>query len=69
MAKVRAKARLRWWSLTNWLKGYKFGPVQRFRCCDHTTPFHYNGCESGTGESAPGATNAPESAPIRKEGR
>jgi hypothetical protein len=38
--------KLRWWSLQNWFKGYKFGPVQRFRCCDHTTPFHYQSCEN-----------------------
>jgi len=31
----------------NWRKGYKFGPVQRFRCCDHTTPYHYPTCEVG----------------------
>ena len=39
-------ARLRWkaWSVQNWLKGYKFGPIQRFRCCDHTTPVHYRNC-------------------------
>jgi hypothetical protein len=35
---------LRWWSLQNWLKGYKFGWVQRYRCCDHTTPYHYRTC-------------------------
>ena len=38
------KVRLHWWSARNWLKGYKFGPVQRHRCCDHTTPYHYPGC-------------------------
>ncbi len=26
------------WSVQNWLKGYKFGPVQRCRWCGHTTP-------------------------------
>jgi len=36
--------RLWWWSVTNWFKGYKYGPVRRFRCCDHTTPYHYAGC-------------------------
>jgi hypothetical protein len=36
--------KFRWWSLENWRKGYKFGPVQRFRCCDHTTPHHYPSC-------------------------
>ena len=38
------RLRHRWWALTNWFKGYKFGAVQRFRCCDHTTPFHYADC-------------------------
>ena len=34
-----------WWSLRNWMKGYKFGPVQRFRCCGHTTPYaHGRNC-------------------------
>lgn len=41
---VKVKVRFRWWSLRNWIKGYKFGPVQRFRCCDHTTPYHYPSC-------------------------
>lgn len=35
------------WSIENWRRGYKFGPVQRFRCCDHTTPYHYANCEVG----------------------
>lgn len=38
------KIRPRWWSLLNWLQGYKFGPVRRHRCCDHTTPGHYGWC-------------------------
>lgn len=38
--------KLRLWSIQNWRKGYKYGPVQRFRCCDHTTPFHYRDCEA-----------------------
>lgn len=29
------------WSLDNWLHGYAFGPVQRCRLCDHTSPGHY----------------------------
>lgn len=37
--------RARWWSLQNRLRGYRFGPVQRYRCCGHTTPFHYAECE------------------------
>lgn len=32
--------KFRWWSFRNWRKGYKYDCVQRFRCCDHTTPFH-----------------------------
>ena len=39
-----AKLRWKWWSVQNWRKGYKFGPIQRFRCCDHTTPVHYQAC-------------------------
>ena len=35
----------RWrWSLENWLKGYKWGPISRCRTCDHTTPYHYPTC-------------------------
>ncbi len=55
MAKL--KGRLKWWwlrkvvlrawSAQNWRKGYKFGWVQRFRCCDHTTPCHYGWCGEG----------------------
>lgn len=36
--------RLKWWSLRNFAQGYRFGPVQRCRRCDHTTPFHYPTC-------------------------
>ena len=32
------KVKFRLWSAQNWLKGYKFGPIQRHRCCQHTTP-------------------------------
>lgn len=35
------------WSLQNWWKGYKFGPVQRCRECSHTTPGHLAGCRRG----------------------
>jgi hypothetical protein len=38
--------RLKWWSLRNWLSGYKFDPIQRFRCCDHTISYHYRGCRN-----------------------
>ena len=41
---MRVRLKFKWWSLRNWVKGYKFGPVQRFRCCDHTTPYHYAWC-------------------------
>ena len=35
----RLRFRYLWPSLRNWLKGYQFRPVQRFRCCGHTTPY------------------------------
>lgn len=35
----------RWWSLENRCKGFKYGPIQRHRCCDHTTPSHYAWCK------------------------
>lgn len=38
------KVRRSWWSFLNWLKGYKFAAVQRYRCCDHTTPSHSRWC-------------------------
>ena len=38
------RIQFKWWSLQNWHKGYKFSAVQRFRCCDHTTPYHYKDC-------------------------
>lgn len=38
------KVRRRWWSFLNWIKGYKWCAVQRFRCCDHTTPYHSAWC-------------------------
>ena len=38
------KVRPRRWSHLNWLKGYQFGPMQRHRCCGHTTPSHDRGC-------------------------
>ena len=41
---MRRPLRHRWWALQNWLRGYKFGAVQRHRCCDHTTPAHYADC-------------------------
>lgn len=36
--------RLRWWSLRNFLQGYRFSAIQRCRRCGHTTPFHYPAC-------------------------
>ena len=42
---TRTRLQFKWWSLQNWRKGFKFGPVQRFRCCDHTTPVHYPTCQ------------------------
>ncbi len=35
------------WSIENRWKGYKFGPIKRCRTCDHTTPYHYDGCKRG----------------------
>ena len=35
------------WAIENRWKGYKFGPIQRCRTCDHTTPYHYEWCERG----------------------
>lgn len=46
------KVRPNWWSLVNWLQGYKFGPVQRHRCCGHTTPTHSLGCPTGQAHRA-----------------
>ena len=40
------RLRLHWWSLRNWFRGYKFGPIQRCRECDHTSPYHYENCGS-----------------------
>jgi hypothetical protein len=33
-----------WRSAVNYRHGYVYGPVQRFRCCGHTTPFHSARC-------------------------
>lgn len=40
------KLKLRVYSLDNWRKGYMFSPIQRFRCCGHTTPFHDIHCRN-----------------------
>lgn len=47
MSNLPVRTRLKWkrWSWQNWRKGYMFRPIQRFRCCEHTTPFHYEWCE------------------------
>lgn len=42
------KVRPHWWSLVNWLKGYKFGPTRRCRRCGHTSPYHCPACASGS---------------------
>jgi hypothetical protein len=34
------------WSAQNYIEGYAWGPVQRWRCCGHTTPYHSPGCVS-----------------------
>lgn len=31
----------------NWVNGYAFSPVRRYRCCGHTTPHHNPGCRNG----------------------
>ena len=41
------KIRHLWWSAGNWFRGLKFGPIARCRICEHTTPYHYNGCRNG----------------------
>lgn len=47
---VRRFLRLSWrhrlWAVENWWKGYRFGPIQRCRWCDHTTPYHYRTCRT-----------------------
>lgn len=50
--------KLRLWSVRNWCKGYKYGPVQRFRCCGHTTPFHYQACPAGERRRPNGRTSS-----------
>lgn len=42
--RLRTRLQFKCWSVQNWCKGFKFGPVQRFRCCDHTTPVHSRSC-------------------------
>lgn len=42
MAMVRLK--FKWWSLQNFVRGYRFSAVRRCRFCDHTTPYHYATC-------------------------
>lgn len=42
-----ARIKHRRWAWENWRKGFKFGPVQRWRCCDHTTPHHGQECRYG----------------------
>lgn len=41
---LRWRLRKLYWSAGNRLHGYKFGPVRRFRCCEHTTPYHAAQC-------------------------
>lgn len=43
---VKIRLKFKGYSLRNWLKGYQFRPVQRFRCCAHTTPHHYPTCKN-----------------------
>lgn len=41
---VKIRLKFKGYSLRNWLKGYQFRPVQRHRCCAHTTPAHDTDC-------------------------
>jgi hypothetical protein len=41
---VLVRLKFKWWSLRNWRAGYMFRPVQRHRCCEHTTPYHGAAC-------------------------
>lgn len=44
-----SRLRLKWWSITNWLHGYAFGPVKRCRRCKHTlypSQYHCPYCEA-----------------------
>lgn len=50
LATVKCRATYRWWSFLNWRKGYQFRPIQRFRCCEHTTPYHYRWCDHSDGD-------------------
>jgi hypothetical protein len=40
-----ARIRHKRWAFQNWRNGYKFNAIRRFRCCDHTTPYHYQWCD------------------------
>lgn len=43
---LKIRLKFKGYSLRNWFKGYQFRPVQRFRCCGHTTPFHDIRCRN-----------------------
>jgi hypothetical protein len=43
---VVTRARRTRWSWQNWRRGLKFDQIGRYRCCDHTTPYHYSWCEN-----------------------
>lgn len=43
-ASVLCRVKFAAWSIDNWVKGYQFRPVKRFRCCSHTWPYHARGC-------------------------
>lgn len=42
----RYRLKLRFWlaGARNYAMGYAWSPVQRHRCCGHTTPFHAGDC-------------------------
>jgi hypothetical protein len=41
---IKCRVQFFWWSFQNWLRGYAFRPIQRHRCCHHTTPSHSTWC-------------------------
>lgn len=56
---LRRPLRQKWWAVENWLHGYKFGPIRRHRCCDHTTPSHYAWCSRYVPKTSPWAEANP----------
>jgi hypothetical protein len=50
--------RFKWWlrSVDNYRRGFAYGPVRRYRCCGHTTPFHTPDCPATAAEEKEPAT-------------